>query len=89
MPRITDSSFEDDSEDEQVVEHLPKLKNSTELFSSAFDGKITAVVDVDNFYCVVSAEKPILDRIQQMLKEEVRGFAMMRNPISGSLWNYL
>lgn len=63
---------------------MAELKKSTELYSGAFDAKITAVVDVDDFHCIVSAEKPVLDRIQQMLKEEVGKFDIMRNPIRGS-----
>jgi hypothetical protein len=65
---------------------LAELKKFNELFSGAFDAKITAVVDVDDFHCIVSAEKPVLDRIQQMLKEEIRKFDVMRNPIPGILY---
>jgi hypothetical protein len=68
---------------------LAELKKFKELFSGAFDAKITAVVDVDDFHCIVSAEKPVLDRIQQMLKEEIRKFDVMRNPIPGILCSHL
>jgi hypothetical protein len=68
---------------------LAELKKSAELLSGAFDAKITAVVDVDDFHCIVSAEKPVLDRIQQMLKEEIRKFDVMRNPIPGILCSHL
>jgi hypothetical protein len=63
---------------------LAELKKSTELYSGAFDAKITAVVDVDNFHCIVSSEKPVLDQIQQMLKQEVSKFDIVRNPHPGT-----
>jgi hypothetical protein len=62
---------------------------STHTFSDPFNVKITAVVDVDNFYCILSSDKPVFDKIQQMLKEEVGKFEMMRKPIPGDFQNYL